>query len=118
MLEQSSLIQISKHNAISPLNVLQVVARGSRVTRAFAHSMSPPSRRYGKSTYGDSIVMKKHRQGLPMRVCAEQALLSAALRDVAVVERKFPDQEVPAFFLEVIADRAEAPPHAKSRRMT
>jgi len=85
MLEQSSLIQISKHNAISPLNVLQVVARGFRVTRAFAHSMSPPSRRYGKSTYGDSIDMNKYRQGVSMRGCAEHALLSAALRDFAMV---------------------------------
>ncbi|MBK7424072.1 MAG: hypothetical protein IPJ48_13835 [Propionivibrio sp.] len=112
------MIQISKHHAISPLNVLQLVARGSRVTRAFAHSMSPPSRRYGKSTYGDSMDMEKHRQGVSMRECAEKALLSAALRDVAVVERKFPDQAGPAFFLEVIADRAEATPHAGSRRMT
>jgi hypothetical protein len=118
MLEQSSLIQISKHDAISAPNVLQIVARGSRVTRAFAHSMSPPSRRYGKLTYGDWIDMEKHRQGVSMRGCAEQALLSAALRDVAVVERKFPDQEGPAFFSEVITGRAEAPPHAESRRMT
>jgi len=118
MLEQSSLIQISKHHAISPQNVLFVVTRGSRVTRAFAHSMSPPSRRYGKLTYGDLIDMKKHRQGVSMRECAEQALLSAALRDVAVVERKFPEQQGPTFFLEVIADRAEASPPAGLRRMT
>ena len=99
MLEQSSLIQISKHNASSPPNVLQDVARGSRVTRAFAHSMSPPSRRYGKSTYGDSIDMEKHRQGVSMRRCAEKALLSAAPRDVAVVERKVPDEEGSALSL-------------------
>lgn len=53
-----------------------------------------------------------------MRECAEQALLSAALRDVAVVERKFPEQQGPTFFLEVIADRAEASPPAGLRRMT
>jgi hypothetical protein len=118
MLEQSSLIQISKHHAISPQNVLFVVTRGSRVTRAFAHSMSPPSRRYGKSTYGDSIDMEKHRQGLSMRRCAEQALLSAAQRDVAVVERKVPDEAGRAFFIEVTTDRVEALPHAGLRRMT
>ena len=53
-----------------------------------------------------------------MRRCAEKALLSAAPRDFVVVERKVPDQEVPAFFLEVTTDRVEAPPHAGSRRMT
>ena len=62
--------------------------------------------------------MEKHRQGLSMRGCGEKVFLSAALRDVAMVERKFPDQAGSAFFLEVIADRAEAPPHAESRRMT
>lgn len=53
-----------------------------------------------------------------MRGCAEHALLSAALRDVAMVERNVPDEAGPAFFLEVIADRAEATPHPESRRMT
>ena len=62
--------------------------------------------------------MEKHRQGVSMRECAEKALLSAAPRDFVVVERKVPDQEVPAFFLEVTTDRVEAPPHAGSRRMT
>ena len=52
--------------------------------------------------------MEKYRQGLSMRRCAEKALLSAAPHDFAVVERTVPDQEGPAFFLEVIADRAEA----------
>jgi len=62
--------------------------------------------------------MEKYRQGVSMRGCAEQALLSAALRDVEVVERMVPDEAGRAFFLEVIADRAEAPPPAGSRRMT
>lgn len=62
--------------------------------------------------------MEKYRQGLSMRRYAEQALLSAALRDVAVVERTVLDQAGPAFFLEVIADRVKAPPHAGLRRMT
>ena len=62
--------------------------------------------------------MEKHRQGVSMRECAEKALLSAAPRDFVVVERTVPDQKGPAFFLEVIADRAEATPHAGLRRMT
>ena len=53
-----------------------------------------------------------------MRGYAEKALLSAAQRDVAVVERMVPDEAGPAFFIEVIADRAEATPHAGIRRMT
>ena len=62
--------------------------------------------------------MEKYRQGLSMRRCAEKALLSAAPRDVAIVERNVPDEAGRAFFLEVIADRAEAMPHAGIRRMT
>ena len=61
--------------------------------------------------------MEKYRQGLSMRRCAEKALLSAAPRDVAIVERNVPDEAGPAFFLVVIADRVEAPPHAESGRM-
>jgi len=53
-----------------------------------------------------------------MRGCAEKVLLSAALRDFAMVERTVPDQAGPAFFLEVTTDRAEATPHAGLRRMT